>query len=138
MYSASVRFSAGLLLSAARCSSARENCVLADCRFAAFGSPVPSLDAEFVLEDLLEAKLPGDKTALDTLKSTTAKTGETRAKLLWKKREEKTRRNARENGATHKPPTHAKFVRLNFMHNPPPQDRYLFDASSTALRFVNV
>jgi len=120
-----------LLLSAARCSSARANCVLADCRFAAVGSPAPSLDGELVLEDLLEAKLSGNKAALDRLKSATAKTGETRAKLLLKKREEKRHWNARELSALNALETPAKFFRLNLMHNPPPQTAHFFDASRT-------
>jgi hypothetical protein len=108
--------------------------VLADCRFtAALGSADELEAAVFDATVLLAAK-----TGLQAVSSAAAKTGETRAKLLWKKKEEKTWRNARENGGTPTPPTHAKFVRLNFMHNPPPQDRHLFDASSTALRFVNV
>jgi hypothetical protein len=101
--------------------------VLADCRFTAATGSADELGAGFGATVLLEAK-----TGLQAVSSTAAKTGETRAKLLWKKKEEKTWPNARETCPLHTPATHAKFFRLNFMHNPPPQSRYFFDASGAA------
>jgi hypothetical protein len=87
--------------------------VLADCRFtAAVGSA-----------DELEVTEFAAKATLEVTSSAAAKTGETRAKLLRKKREGKKRRNARELRAFNVLKTHAKFFRLNFMHNPPPQTR---------------
>jgi hypothetical protein len=71
-----VRFSGALLLRAVRCSCARKNCVLADCRFTvAVGSA-----------DELEAAVLGAKPTPHAANSATAKTGETRAKLLCKKK----------------------------------------------------
>jgi hypothetical protein len=62
-----------------RWSCARKNCVLADCRFtAAVGSA-----------DELEATEFAAKPTLQATSSPAAKTGETRAKLVWKKREKK-------------------------------------------------
>jgi hypothetical protein len=40
---------------------------------------------------------------------------------LWKKREKESWPNTRETRAIHMPRAQAKFFRLNFMHNPPPQ-----------------
>jgi hypothetical protein len=96
-----------------RWSCARKNCVLADCRFTA---AVASADE-------LEATEFAAKATLQVTSSAAAKTGETRAKLLWKKREGKKRWNARELHAFNVLKTHAKFFRLNFMHNPPTQTR---------------
>jgi hypothetical protein len=96
-----------------RWSCARKNCALADCRFtAAVGSA-----------DELEATAFAAKAPLEVTSSAAAKTGETRAKLLRKKREEEKRWNARELHAFNVLKTHAKFFRLNFMPNPPPQTR---------------
>jgi hypothetical protein len=89
--------------------------VLADCRFtAAVGSA-----------DELEATEFAAKATLEVSSSAAAKTGETRAKPLCKKREGKKRWNERELHALNVLKTHAKFFRLNFMHNPPPQTRQL-------------
>jgi hypothetical protein len=63
------------------------------------------------------------KATLQVTSSAATKTGETRAKLLCKKKEGKKRWNARELHALNVLKTHAKFFRLNFMHNPPPQTR---------------
>jgi hypothetical protein len=96
-----------------RWSCARKNCVLADCRFtAAVGSA-----------DQLEGTELAAKPTLQATSSAAAKTGETRAKSLWKKREGKKRWHARERRALNVLKTHAKFFRLNLMPNPPPQTR---------------
>jgi hypothetical protein len=96
-----------------RWSCARKNCVLADCRFtAAVGSA-----------DELEATEFAAKPTLEVSSSAATKTGETRAKLLCKKREGKKRWQARELHELNVLKTQGKFFRLNFMHNPPPQTR---------------
>jgi len=71
--------------------------------------------------DELEATEFAANPAPQATSSAAAKTGEARAKLLWKKREGEKRWNARELRALNVLKTHAKFFRLNFMHNPPPQ-----------------
>jgi hypothetical protein len=71
--------------------------------------------------DELEATEFAAKPTLEATSIAAAKTGETRAKLRWKKREGQKRWNARELHALNVLKTHAKFFRLNFMHNPPPQ-----------------
>jgi len=78
------------------------------------------------------------KTGLQAASRATAKTGETRAKLLLKKKEEKKCSNTRKRCALNALKTHATVFRLNFMHNPPPQTAHFFDASSAAQWFVNV
>jgi hypothetical protein len=73
-----VRFSLALLFSAARCSSARANCALADFRFMeAVGSAVVELG--------VEATKGGAGIRKDPARRHAAKTGETLAKALRKK-----------------------------------------------------
>jgi hypothetical protein len=103
-----------------RCSWARKNCVLADCRFTAALGSAEELEASVREATVLLAAKTGPQAA----SSAAAKTGETRAKLLGEKKEEKKRLKQREARATHRPRTRAKFFRLNVMHNPPPQNRY--------------
>ena len=78
---------------------------------------------EHTLDQLRSLRLDGMVRAIEEQATSiaAAKTGETRAKLRWKKREGKKRWNARELHALNVLKTHAKFFRLNFMHNPPPQ-----------------
>jgi hypothetical protein len=73
--------------------------------------------------DELETTEFAAKATLQATSSAAAKTGETRAKLRWKKREGKKRWNARELHVLNVLKTHGKFFRLNFMHNLPPQTR---------------
>jgi hypothetical protein len=91
--------------------------VLADCRFTvALGSAGELEGAGFGSTVSLAAK-----TGLQAASSAAAKTGETRAKLLGKKREEKTWPNGRETCPLHTAAPPAKFFRLNLIDNPPPQ-----------------
>jgi hypothetical protein len=100
-----------------RCSWARKNCVLADCRFTAALGSAEELEASVREATVLLAAKTGPQAA----SSAAAKTGETRAKLLGKKKEEKKGLKQREARARHAPRTHAKFTQLNFMHNRRPK-----------------
>jgi hypothetical protein len=99
------------------------NCVLADCRFTvALGCAPPGFAVLAPQNDVPAAAAAfGAKPAPQAASSATAKTGETRAKLVWKKREEKKRWSQRKSYVLNGLLTPGKFFRLNFMHNPPPQ-----------------